>query len=62
MYAKFTCQKCGHTLFVSDRDKGAIPIGKLSEVFDMACPICGEDNRHNWYLSGVTAQFKEEAD
>lgn len=62
MYAKFTCHKCGYTLFVSDMGAESISTKKLEEVAEMSCPICGEDAHRNWYFGGIVTEFKEEAD
>lgn len=59
MYAKFTCRKCGHMIFVSDHGTGSIRLKDLEEVYGLSCPACGEEGERNWGLSGVTEEFKE---
>ena len=58
MYVKFTCRKCGHAIFVSDRGTGTVRVKDLEEVAGLSCPTCGEEGHRNWYLSGVSKEFE----
>lgn len=58
MYVKFTCRKCGHTIFVSDRDTGTIRVKDLEEMASLSCPTCGEEGYRNWYLEGLSKKFE----
>ena len=51
VYVIFECRKCGHNLYVLNKDD------RLDELGDYCCPYCDEDPEGNWIFLGTANDY-----
>jgi hypothetical protein len=53
-FVVFECRKCGHNLYVENKED---IIKKIGMVSNLDCPYCGEQPDANWLLLGLENEF-----